>query len=198
MERINSYSIGQKIFNVWLGEIQDLGVAHRASTVGDLSAMGDGIEARLWQATADLNTAAMILVDDEVISIVNTGTDPATLTTSTLSWYDREVFGVYRGYAGASQNPGQANDYQFDAQAPVLFWGYFGKGALGAASAPVANGTPPVPASTTSWAVQVTTNLWLFVQPSDGKLYLYNNTGSTIRTPSLWFFATAPTGKRPI
>lgn len=197
MDRINAYSIGQKVFNVWLNELQDVGVAHRASTLGDLAAMGDGLESRLWQATGDLATGTMVQVDDKVISSVDTGTDPATLTTGVISWFDREVLGVFRGYGAGSRNPGEGNDYSFDAVAPVLFWGYFAKGALGAAGAEVVDGVPPVPASTTSWAVQISTDLWFFVKPTNGKLYLYNNTGSTIRTPSLWFFATAPTGKRP-
>ena len=51
-------------------------------------------------------------------------------------------------------------------------------------------------ASGTSWAIQLVTNLWLYIDPSDGSLKLYNDTGSTIRSPFLWFFATGDTGKR--
>lgn len=201
MERLNSYSVGQLVYNVWLNSLQDLAVGHRPTTNGDLSAMTGGLEGRLWQSTSDLASGALIQVDNSAISVVDTGTSPATLTTTTMSWLDREVFGVFRAYGGADQYPGGANDYLFDQAAPVLFWGYLGAGAEDAGGNPPSAGNEPVPAAGTSWAVQIgyptTTGIWLYADPANEKLYLYNNSGSTLRTPSLMFFATAPTGKRP-
>lgn len=198
MERLNSYSVGQLVYNVWLNSLQDLAAGHRPATNGDLSAMTGGLEGRLWQSTSDLASGALVQVDNGTISVVNTGTSPATLATTTMSWLDREVFGIFRGFAGATQYPGGTNDYQFDAAGtPTLFWGYLGRGARdGGGNAPSA-GNPPVRASGTSWAAEIATNVWLYADPSNEKLYLYNATVGSIRTPSLMFFATAPTGKRP-
>lgn len=198
MERLNSYSVGQLVYNVWLNSLQDLAVGHRPTTNGDLSAMTGGLEGRLWQSTSDLASGALIQVDNGTISVVDTGTSPATLTTTTMSWLDREVFGIFRGFAGATQYPGGANDYQFDAAgAPTLFWGYLGQGAEDGGGNPPSAGNPPVRAAGSSWAAEISANLWLYADPANEKLYLYNDTGSSIRTPSLMFFATAPTGKRP-
>lgn len=202
MNRLVTTVLGQKVPNVLVTYLQDLTVAQRPAQYGDLTAMTGGAEVRLWQATADLTNTSIANVDTDVVKVINTGVTPNTLVDSAFSWYDREVFGVYRAYGGADQRPGQANDYLFDQAAPVLFWGYFGKGALAAASAPVTATVPPVPASGSSWAVQIgyptTTGLWLYVDPADGELKLYNNTGSTQRTPSLWLIASAATGKRPV
>ena len=202
MNRLVTTVLGQKVPNVLVTYLQDLTVAQRPAQYGDLTAMTGGAEVRLWQATADLTNTSIANVDTDVVKVINTGVTPNTLVDSAFSWYDREVFGVYRAYGGADQRPGQANDYLFDQAAPVLFWGYFGKGALAAASAPVTATVPPAPASGPSWAVQIgyptTTGLWLYVDPADGELKLYNNTGSTQRTPSLWLIASAATGKRPV
>ncbi len=202
MNRLVTTVLGQKVPNVLVTYLQDLTVAQRPAQYGDLTAMTGGAEVRLWQATADLTNTSIANVDTDVVKVINTGVTPNTLVDGAFSWYDREVFGVYRAYGGADQRPGQANDYLFDQAAPVLFWGYFGKGALAAASAPVTATVPPVPASGSSWAVQIgyptTTGLWLYVDPADGELKLYNNTGSTQRTPSLWLIASAATGKRPV
>ena len=203
MDRLVTTVLGQKVPNVLVTYLQDLAVAQRPAQYGDLTAMTGGAEVRLWQATADVADNAILLVDTDVVKVINTGVTPNTLVDSAFSWYDREVFGVYRAYGGADQRPGQANDYLFDQAAPVLFWGYLAKGALSTAGAPVsAPALPPVPASGSSWAVQIgyptTTGLWLYVDPADGELKLYNNTGSTQRTPSLWLIASAATGKRPV
>lgn len=201
MNRLVTTVLGQKVPNVLVTYLQDLAVAQRPAQYGDLTAMTGGAEVRLWQATADLTNTNIALVDTDVVKIINTGVTPNALVDGAFSWYDREVFGVYRAYGGADQRPGQANDYLFDQAAPVLFWGYLAKGALAAASAPVTATVPPVPAAGTSWAVQIgypsITGLWLYIDPADGGLRLYNDTGSTQRTPSIWFEASAPTGKRP-
>lgn len=198
MDRAETFAPLTLVPSVYLNLQQDVTPALRASTEGYLSAMGDGGEGQLWQSSADLVTATLVSVAGSTVEVVNTGVSPAVITTATIDWNDREVKGLFRGFAGATEYPGGANDYQFDASgAPVVFWGYLGRGALNGASGPVSAGNPPVPAAGTSWAVQIAANLWLYLDSSDGKLKLYNNTGATIRTPSLWFTASAPTGKRP-
>ena len=54
-----------------------------------------------------------------------------------------------------------------------------------------------MPASTTSWALQLTTNVWLYAVPTTGVLSIYNGTGSNIVVPMLLVRGTAKTGKRP-
>ena len=201
MNRLYSSSIGSLVPNVFLNYVQDIGLAQRPAQYGDLTAMTGGIEARLWQATTDVADNNLLFVDTDTVQVIDTGVSPNDLTDGAFSWYDREVFGVYRNYGGADQRPGQANDYLFDQTAPVLFWGYLGRGAKNGGGTQVGADSPPVPASGTSWAVQIgyptTAGLWLYLDPTDGELKLYNDTGSTQRTPSLWFLASAATGKRP-
>jgi hypothetical protein len=198
MYRPYSATLGLNVPTVGQNLLFDLAMALRVAPSTALTSQQAGAEGRIYQATADLNTGTLVMLDDGTISIVNTTPDPAVITTTRMSWSDREVFGIYRGFAGAAQYPGGAGDYQFDAAgAPTLFYGYLGKGAKNGASTQVSAGNPPVPAAGTSWAVQITTNLWLYLDPFDGALKLYNATGSTIRSPALIFFATGPTGARP-
>lgn len=201
MDRLHSYSVGELLYNVWLNTLQDHVAVLRPASNGDLSSMPKGMEWRVWQATADLTTGTQVEVDGNTVNSVNTGTSPATITAAglTVSWKDRLVAGLYRGFGGADRRPGQANDYQFDLDgAPTLFYGYLGKGAYDAGGVnPPSNGNPPVRASASSYAAELAANLWLYAHPSSGKLYLYNDTGSTIRTPNLFFFGSAATGKRP-
>ena len=57
-------------------------------------------------------------------------------------------------------------------------------------------GNPPVRANGSSWAVLLGVNLWLYIDASDsGKLKLFNDTGSTLRTPYLRLSGTE-TNKR--
>ena len=95
------------------------------------------------------------------------------------------------GFDGVEMFDGNLLDYQ-----PTLHHGYTGLGALGAASATVVNGVPPVPAAGTSWALQLNTDVWLYADPSVGALYLYNNSGTAIRRPILTVTASGTTGKR--
>lgn len=197
MDRLVTTTLGSLVPNVFLLTMQDLAVAQRPSQSGLLTAMEGGVEARVWQATSDLSDGTLVQVDSTVINVVNTGVSPMALTGGTISWYDREILGVYRGFAGADQYPGGANDYQFDAAgAPTLFWGYTGLGGKNGASGQVTAGSAPVPAAGASWAIEITSNLWLYVDPYDNKLKLYNATGGAIRTPTLWFFASGATGAR--
>ncbi len=197
MDYAQTFAPNTKIASVFLNLLQLVTTATR-STTGYLSAMPSGVEARVWHASSDLTSGAIVIVDGGAIDTVNTGTDPATTQSSPIDWSDREVLGFYRAPSCANQLPGQSDDYQFDAAgAPTLFWGYLGLGALNGAGGAVSAGNPPVRASGSSWAAEIVSNLWLYLDAADGKLKLYNATGGTLRTPTLWFFATAQTGKRP-
>ena len=197
MNILRTFSAGLQIGAAWLNLMQTLGVAQRSSTIGDLNAMADGLECRVWQGAADLADGALVAVDNTVITIIDPISDPIATTAGSVAWTDRLVLGVFRGYAAANQRVGQSDDHLFDAAGPpTLFLGYTGAGAKDAGNANVTAGNPPVPATGASWAILITTGLWLYVDPADGQMKLYNATGSSIRTPLLWFFATGDTGKR--
>lgn len=198
MDRLVTTVLGQKVPNVFVTYLQDLAMAQRPSSEGALNGMSGGAEVRIWQSAVDVTDNALVVVDSDAISIINTGVTPNVLTAGTLTWSDREVFGVFRGLGGANRIPGEANDYLFDAVAPTLFWGYLGRYGKDAGNAdPSAPANPPVPAAGTSWAVQIATGLWLYVNEGDESLRLFNNTGATLATPTLWFIASGPTGERP-
>ena len=73
------------------------------------------------------------IVDDGTITTVNTAVDPAVTTTATMDWSDRLIIGWFRGLGGATEYPGGANDYLFDAGTLFNFYGYTGLGALNGA-----------------------------------------------------------------
>jgi len=198
MERAWTAALGLNVPSVGENLLQDVTIAMRLASGSAIATQAEGIEARIYQATSDLATATIATVDSGAITVVNTGVAPAVTTAGTMTWGDRMVIGFFRGFAGATEYPGGANDYLFDdAGAPVIFMGYLGKGAKTGASAQVSAGNPPVPAAGTSWAARIAANLWLYLDPYDGVLKLYNNTGAVIRTPLLILFATAATGTRP-
>lgn len=199
MDRGWTASLGLNVPSVGENLLQDVTLAMRLASGSAIATQAEGIEARIYQATSDLATATLATVDSGAITVINTAVAPAVTTSGTMSWNDRMVIGFFRGFAGATEYPGGANDYQFDASgAPVVFLGYLGKGAKTGASAQVSAGNPPVPAAGTSWAVTIAANLWLYTDPFDSNiLKVYNNTGATIRTPLLILFATAATGARP-
>lgn len=198
MDRLYTASLGLNVPSVGQNMLSDLAVALRVASGTGVATQDSGLEARIFQATSDLAAGTLVQVDENVVEAVDVISDPATVTTAAFDWSDREVFGIFRGFSGASQYPGGANDYQFDdAGAPTLFWGYLGQGAQKSGGGAVSAGNPPVRAAGSSWAAEITANVWLYLDPGDGKLKLYNDTVITIRTPALIFFATGPTGARP-
>lgn len=200
MDKLETFAEGYQVGAVMLNTLQELAAAARAASHGDLTGMKKGAELRVFQASADVTTGTLVTVCDKIVDVVDTLSDPLVLTTGTGSaWTDRVFWGVVRTFAGAGQLPGGTNDHTFDAAgAPSTFLGYSGLGALDAGGVnPPSAGNPPVPAMGTSWAMEIKFNLWLYVDPSDGALKLYNATGSTIRTPMIVFIAFAGCAKRP-
>jgi hypothetical protein len=198
MDSPQTFAEGLEIGAVFLNLIQKIGIAQRPTSHGDLSAMTPGVEARIFQATSDLNTGTLITVCNRTIQVVDPLSDPIVLTTTSGdTWTDRHILGVYRPMGGAGELAGGASDHLFDAGALSLWCGYTGLGAYDAGGTnPPSAGNPPSRAMGASWACEVVSNLWLYVDPSDGFLKLYNDTGSTIRCPFLWFFAAGKAGKR--
>lgn len=196
MDRLWTAALGVLVPSAGDNLLQDLADATRIAKGSALTTQSPGLEGRLFQATADLTTWNLVVVDEPAAQIV----DPATNTVSlgAFDWNDRMVLGFFRAMASATEYPGGANDYAFDsAGAPTLFWGYLGNGALNGVGGQVSPGNPPVPAVGTSWACLISANIWLYLDAADGKLKLYNNTGSTLRSPAMFLFATGPTGARP-
>lgn len=182
MKRINTWSGGQQVESAHLNSIQDRAIgAVAAGSNNHLSAMADGMQAVEWQYASNLATATEVKVDGTALS----------------SWLDRIVIVLFRSYSNGNWQPGGADDFGYDGTTLYLQKGYTGAGARNAAnSAPPSNGDPPVPASNISWAVLLTTNVWLYAKASDDALYLYNDTGSTLYKPNLTVLATSDTTKR--
>ena len=179
-----TYVSNQQILDTELNDLCQRAVGARpADTTNQLitgTTMPNGLSELVWVMGGGSNT---VTAGD--LRVVDTATD----------WRDRVLFVQYAELT-SGVSPGNASDYLFDV-APVHRVGFTGAGALGAASAAVATGVPPVPASTTSWAIQITTNVWLYAVPTTGVLSIYNGTGSDIIVPMLLVRGTAKTGKRP-
>lgn len=183
MKRITTYTPGQQVASADLNSLQDQAVGLAASASNNhLASMASGLMGFEWQYASDLADATEVKV--EGASVVP-------------SWLDRIVLVFFRSYSNGAWYPGGADDYAYDGTTLYVQKGYTGSGARnGANSAAPSNGDPPVPASNISWAVLLTTNVWLYAKATDGALYLYNATGASLRKPNLTVLATADTGKR--
>lgn len=183
MNRINTWSAGQSVASADLNEIQDQAVGLITSATNNhLSSMAAGLMGIEWQYASDLATATEVKIES---------------AAAVASWIDRIVIVLFRSYSNGNWQPGGADDYGYDGTTLYLQKGYTGGGARNAANTnPPSNGDPPVPASNVSWAVLLTTNVWLYAKASDGALYLYNDTGSTLFKPNLTVLATSDTTKR--
>lgn len=179
-----TYVSNQQILDTELNDLCQRAVGARpADTYNQLTTgtpMSDGISELVWVMGGGSN----VVVAGNLAQV-----------DATTDWRDRVLFVQYAELT-ASVSPGNASDYLFDVT-PIARVGFTGAGALGAASAAVAAGVPPVPASTTSWALQLTTNVWLYAVPTTGELSIYNGTGADILVPMLLVRGTAKTNKRP-
>ncbi len=180
MQRTQSYVPNQQVLDAELNAIQDRAVGSgKADANNAHTTLGDGQDVVMWMYdTAEVVNATMVKVSGQ------------------RNYRDRILTVFYNAAGSADQWPGSANDYSLD-YTPAVRVGYTGKGALNGGGGAVSNGNPPVPANTSSWALEIAANIWLFAVPSSGELYLYNNSGANIRTPILTVFASAVTGKRP-
>lgn len=140
----------------------------------------------LQAATAGVATATLVQLDDQ------------------FDWRDRMVWGEII-YPTADARAGQTSDTDLDwkVSASNFFFGYLGTGAYsntaGAGTA-VSNSNKPLRGvgGVRSYFVNLSgtvNTLYLYCEPTTGKLYLYNDTGSTIY-PTLTVLGTGKTGKR--
>ncbi len=180
MQAVQTYVANQQILAAELNDIQTRAAGLvTANSNNTHTTLGDGVVIVEWMYdTADFAAGTLVKID------------------GATDYRDRMLTVAWSVPSGSDQEPGGVNDYLLDYDL-VMRRGYTGTGALGAASVAVSAGVPPVPASTTSWALQVIANVWLYAHPSTGSLYLYNGTGVAIRRPTLTVHATGKTGKRP-
>ena len=137
-----------------------------------------GIQEVAFQSVSDFNTGGDLLIDDSI------------------DWRDRIVRGEYLEHGGSTDYPGGAGDYAFASSATVYrFIFYTGTGALDAGGSAPTPGNPPVIASG-KYACMIYADMWIYCDPTTGKLKLYNNTGGTKKIPTVFARCTADLGKR--
>lgn len=210
-KRYTSFSAGVQVPSATLNGMQDqtMSILLANGSAGNNFIVPLGSDGILWQSGAVLTTSG--------------GTQIANVDGN--DWHDRLVWGwcvqntsAASGEGGGSvgtSRVGQGLDYNLDfvhiaalgsgaATKPYFFWGYLGKGGWSSTSGSgtaVSAGNPPTRGTSgvTSWFVNLSSSdggLCLFVDPSTYKLYLYNNTSSTIQ-PTIRLQFTAATGLRP-
>ena len=177
MDRIATYSANQLITSLQMNEIQDRAVGALALATGNLTTIDPGERVIHWESATDISTNTITLIDG-----VN-------------AWSDYVVAWALNIKGGASSEIGGTSDVSWQGTVTTGL-GYLGLGAKDGASNQVTVNNPPVRANGSSWAVLLGVNLWLYVDASDsGKLKLFNDTGSTLRTPYLRLSGTE-TNKR--
>jgi len=193
-----NYGPGNKVWSVELNTIQERAASALVSSAAsnDLAAMASGSVAIVWQYASTLATGNLLTIIGKNV-VVSDGAGGTT--TAAVSWRDRVIYSAFfRDFASVNNIPGTVNDYEYGFAGSNYsnFPGYFGNGAKDAGGANVTAGNPPVPGAGTSWAPLVTSGLYLYVDPADDALKIYNDTGSTITAPFLHLELSAPTGKR--
>lgn len=177
MDRIATYSPNQIVTSAQLNSIQDQAVGAIALATGNLTTIDPGERVIHWESATDISTDTVTLIDG-----VNV-------------WADYVVAWALNVKGGANSELGGTADASWQGTVTSGL-GYLGLGAKNAASGQVSAGNPPVRANGSSWAVLLAANLWLYVDGFDGgKLKLFNDTGSTLRTPYLRLSGTE-TNKR--
>ena len=140
----------------------------------------DGLSALEWMTVS-------LVIPNGVLFIID----------SSLDFRDRVITSHYCTGDSDAEKPGSADDYLFDYVVTVRK-GYTGRGAYqsGGVLAPSA-GNPPVPASAVSWAMTVSSGVYLYAHPTTGALYIYNDSGVSLYATQLTLYFTPPTGRRP-
>lgn len=188
MYRPFDFARGSHVPSAALDGIQDMmaGLVPATDTANGATAVGlRGADGRWW-TTPDAG------VPNGQLRVIDTRVD----------WRNRRVWGSFRRLGAADQRPGQANDHTPNdpaaATAARRFHGWTGAGGVGAASAAVANGTPPVFADN-CYAVlldelaSTALRVYLYARPSDGALCVYNASGAALHADLLvWGAAAAP------
>lgn len=180
MKRVQNWTLNTEVASSDLNTIQDRAVGLVAATLNNTlpAATIRGMDGVAWQCNTDVANGTLITIDD------------------TIDWRDRLIHAWYRGYAGTN-GPGTSGDYAYASTTLYSDIYYTGLGAKDAGGVnPPTNGNPPVPAADTSWALNITAGgVWIYADQA-GVLSLYNNSGSTIKSPNVLIFATGKTTLR--
>lgn len=180
MDRVQTYVADQQILAAELNSIQDNAMGVGVGTLGSAFPGMDATHKRIiWQLVSGSATAQLRQIDDSI------------------DWRDRVISAKFYGVGGASELPGGALDAGFQGSWMADVFGYTGLGGYSAVgpNVVVSNGAPPILSDGASWAIETISNLWLYVEPADGVLKLYNATGSTTY-PFFIIEATGQTGYR--
>ena len=125
--------------------------------------------------------------------------DVVTLDASDRDWRERLLNATARFVTIAARRWGRADEHVGNDPASCnvrTALGVTGPGAYGAASATVAAGVPPVVAAGScpiALDVRSDGEIWIFADPADGSLKLYNDTGTTLHLDLL----VMATGRAP-
>ena len=174
MRRNTTFARGSAIPAATLNAVQDEQAGLIRATSSNGAPALTGADGRHW-CTPDAGVA------DGYVAVID--------ATPGLDWRARLVWGTWARLETASQRLQGADAWQGnDVTRPIarkIFHGRTGTGAKGAADATVDTGVPPVVASG-SFAVVVdeldssSHRVWLYADPDDGSLCLYNASGATL------------------
>lgn len=182
MRRNATFSRGAHVPSAVLNTVQDeqLGLIPATDAPATLLRGADG----RWWTTPDAG------VPDGQFRVIDTSVD----------WRNRWVWGTFRNLGAADRRPGQASDHVPNDPASAVsrrvFEDWTGTGGVGAASATVANGTPPVFADN-AFAVLLDEGatsgdrVWLYAHPDTGALCVYNDSGAALHAELLVWGASA-------
>lgn len=173
---VKTWTPNQQVASADLNAIQQNMQALRAASGTNSWSSIPGVQGVAFQSESDIANATLMIVDDSI------------------DWRDRIVYGLYLDHS-SSTYPGHANDYDFSSGTLYTFLFYTGTGALDAGGSAPTNGNPPVQASG-KYAHPIFANFWIYCDPTTGKLKLYNNSGGSKRTPTVFAYGTADLGKR--
>lgn len=174
---IRTWTVNQQVASADLNSIQQQLYALRAADGTNSWTSIPGVQEVAFQSESDIANATLMLIDQSI------------------DWRDRIVRGEYLDHSTSTSYPGGANDYDFAAGTLYTFMFYTGTGGLDAGGSAVTNGNPPVVASG-KYAYAITANLFIYCDPTTGKLKLYNNTGGAKKIPTVFARCTADLGKR--
>ena len=186
MRRNATFSRGAHVPSATLNAIQDeqLGLVPASDAADGATAIAlRGADGRWWTTPdAGLSDGELRVVD------------------ASVDWRNRRVWGSFKNLGAADRRPGQASDHipndPAGAVSRRVFEDWTGTGGVGAASATVANGTPPVFADNCfamllDEGATSADRVLLYARPSDGALCLYNDSGATLHAELLVWGASA-------
>ena len=187
--RITNFAEGSIVPSATLNLMQDRAVALRTAT----------------ESATDSGAPTFTGADEVFFQTPSAGVSDAhlALVDDASDWRGRRIGAVVTRLPNQSYRTGQSgayaqNDPTQGIRSILVLDRPTGTGATGAASATVADGTPPVIASGSSpviaWEGSTDADrLWLYARPDDGALCLYNDLGATFHGElRVWGLGVAP------